>query len=572
MAHIVVIDEGTKQQRYKVMYEVRTINGIRKRKSKTFPENTNMKEIKAFVRTVEKQYEDDDVGLNYDRLSFRQFFKIYEDSYLKHLSPTTSSNYMQMAYNKKNGFLEFLGDIQLSKLNAIHLQRYVDFLVDSGLSAKTVKNRIMCIHGVIDKAMQLHYINKSYNFVGDVIAPKIVKKQIQSYNEDEVKKLLELVDKDACDNVKLLIYLAVTTGMRRSEMNALTFDDIDLKEKTINVNKARVYQHRGKCVVKETKTASSVRVIPITNTLCTLIKKARNDYYKKMFAKGEDFVDSKAMFTDDCGNPLRSETLSNEYKDFMDSHADEIRYLTITNLSSKTKTNYIMLLRVILNMARKLEYITFVINPVEDIVIVRTRPNERTPYTIEEARIILDEASRCDDNNTKMIIFLGLTCGLRRSEMAGVQIKDIDYEDCSISISHARVAAGHMGDFEKAPKSYNGYRKIYVTEELMELLKQERNRKNDSDYLLTDEYNNLLRVYKISELYRKFMQKLDIEYKSLHSLRHTYASILASKGVNAKNIQYTLGHSSYTTSMNIYVGVYEDDCRRMTESLQKTLF
>ena len=330
MAHIVVIDEGTKQQRYKVMYEVRTINGTRKRKSKTFPENTNMKEIKAFVRTVEKQYEDDDVGLNYDRLSFRQFFKIYEDSYMmKHLSPTTSSNYMQMAYNKKNGFLEFLGDIQLSKLNAIHLQRYVDFLVDSGQSAKTVKNRMMCIHGVIDKAMQLHYINKSYNFVGDVIAPKIVKKQIQSYNEDEVKKLLELVDKDACDNVKLLIYLAVTTGMRRSEMNALRFDDVNLIERTINVNKARVYQHRGKCVVKETKTASSVRVIPITNTLCTLIKKARNDYYKKMFAKGEDFVDSKALFTDDCGNPLRSETLSNEYKDFMDSHADEIRYLNL---------------------------------------------------------------------------------------------------------------------------------------------------------------------------------------------------------------------------------------------------
>lgn len=329
MAHIVVIDEGTKQQRYKVMYEVRAINGARKRKSKTFPENTNMKEIKAFVRTVEKQYEEDMVGLNYERISFRGFFEIYKKSYMKNLSPTTQSNYIQMAYNKKNGFLEFLGNIQLEKLNVIHLQRYVDFLVDSGLSAKTVKNRMMCIHGVIDKAMQLHYITMTYNFVGDVITPKIVKKQIQSYNEDEVKKLLELVDKDACDNVKLLIYLAVTTGMRRSEMNALTFDDIDLKEKTINVNKARVYQHRGKCVIKETKTASSVRVIPITNTLCTLIKKARIDYYKKMFAKGEDFVDSKAMFTDDCGNPLRSETLSNEYKDFMDSHADEIRYLNL---------------------------------------------------------------------------------------------------------------------------------------------------------------------------------------------------------------------------------------------------
>ena len=48
-----------------------------------------------------------------------------------------------------------------------------------------------------------------------------------------------------------------------------------------------------------------------------------------MFAKGEDFVDSKALFTDDCGNPLRSETLSNEYKELLDSHSDEIRYLNL---------------------------------------------------------------------------------------------------------------------------------------------------------------------------------------------------------------------------------------------------
>lgn len=86
-------------------------------------------------------------------------------------------------------------------------------------------------------------------------------------------------------------------------------------------------------------------------------------------------------------------------------------------------------------MARKWEYITFERNPVEDIVIVRTRPNERTPYTIEQARKILDKISRYDDNNTKMIVYLGLTCGLRRSEMAALQIKDIDYEDSSISIS-----------------------------------------------------------------------------------------------------------------------------------------
>ena len=84
MAHIVVIDEGTKHQRYKVMYEVRAINGARKRKSKTFSENANMKKIKAFLRNVEKQYEDDDVSLNYNRLSFRRQFLYLNLHSLRH--------------------------------------------------------------------------------------------------------------------------------------------------------------------------------------------------------------------------------------------------------------------------------------------------------------------------------------------------------------------------------------------------------------------------------------------------------------------------------------------------------
>ena len=92
---------------------------------------------------MEKQYEEDMVGLNYDKISFKEFFEIYKNSYMKNLSPTTSSSYIQMAYNQKNGFLEYLGDIKMEKLNAIHIQKYVDMLVGSGLSAKTVKNRVM---------------------------------------------------------------------------------------------------------------------------------------------------------------------------------------------------------------------------------------------------------------------------------------------------------------------------------------------------------------------------------------------------------------------------------------------
>ena len=66
------------------MYEVKTINGACKRK--TFPKNTNMKKIKAFLRNIEKQYEyeDDDVSLNYNRLSFRRQFLYLNLHSLRH--------------------------------------------------------------------------------------------------------------------------------------------------------------------------------------------------------------------------------------------------------------------------------------------------------------------------------------------------------------------------------------------------------------------------------------------------------------------------------------------------------
>lgn len=242
-------------------------------------------------------------------------------------------------------------------------------------------------------------------------------------------------------------------------------------------------------------------------------------------------------------------------------------------VSSKTKLNYLMLVSAMLEMAKKLEYIDFIKNPAKDVIVKKTKPKEIVPYTIQEARYILQEVNKCEDENIKLIIGLALLCGLRRSEIAGIQMKDIDFDTGTINISHARVAAGGK-DYEKEPKSYSGYRKIYVMDELMSLLKQQRNKKrfNDSAYLLTDNQMNPVRVWQISDKYRTFMKSLNIEYKSLHVLRHTYGSILASEGIGAKDLQYLLGHASIVTSYDVYIGSYEENRRKATEKLQKSLF
>lgn len=247
---------------------------------------------------------------------------------------------------------------------------------------------------------------------------------------------------------------------------------------------------------------------------------------------------------------------------------------SMDGLSSKTKANYLMLIRAMLGVARKLEYIDFAANPAQDVIIKKSKPREIIPYTVEEARYILKEVDRYNDENTKLIVYLALTCGLRRSEIAGLQIKDIDFDTGVINITHARVSAGEKGDFEKSPKSFAGYRKIYVMDELMKLLKKQRIEKcfNDSAYLLTDDKVKPIKVWQISNKYQTFMNTLNIEYRSLHVLRHTFGSILASEGINVKDLQYMLGHASIVTSMDIYVGSYSENRKKMTENLQKSLF
>lgn len=57
MAHLVIIDKDTSKQRYKVEYDVKTLDGKRKRRSKTFPAKTSMSTIKSFMREKETEYE-----------------------------------------------------------------------------------------------------------------------------------------------------------------------------------------------------------------------------------------------------------------------------------------------------------------------------------------------------------------------------------------------------------------------------------------------------------------------------------------------------------------------------------
>lgn len=219
MAYIKWLDGNNSSKRAKVIYECRSL-GVRKRKTKTFPPRTPMKDIASFKRQVEQEYQMSE-GINYSNLTLRDFTHKYFEMYAEvYLSPTTVRTYKGLAYSEEHGFLKYLGNVRLDKLQKLQVQEFVNMLTESGLSGKTIRNSVFCMRSIINKALQFGYISNSRGNVADnIILPKYRKKQINAYTVEESRVLLKHVNEDGDSIMKLLVTLALGTGMRRSEMS-----------------------------------------------------------------------------------------------------------------------------------------------------------------------------------------------------------------------------------------------------------------------------------------------------------------------------------------------------------------
>jgi len=329
LANIITLDADIpSKKRYKVTYELRDISGDRKRKSKTFPSGTSLKEVQAFKRKMEQEYEDSE-PTDYSKRTLESFIGEYFELYSDSLSPSTTDGYRRLAYTQEHGIITHLGHYELSQITTRTLQEYVRYLNSEGLSAKTVKNYVSFLHTLYDKALKLHYVTKGYNIVSDVELPRNRKKKVQSYSIDEIRKLLRIIDRDGNDEFKLEVYIAVLTGCRRSEMSAMTIDSINLDNKIWHIDKSKVRAGSGEDALKEPKTDAGVRDVPLCRTLCIQLRKAIRKYNQKKLQAGADFEDSGFLFSNKYGHPYRTNVLTARWNRFMREHEDEIRYLPL---------------------------------------------------------------------------------------------------------------------------------------------------------------------------------------------------------------------------------------------------
>lgn len=193
-------------------------------------------------------------------------------------------------------------------------------------------------------------------------------------------------------------------------------------------------------------------------------------------------------------------------------------------------------------------------NPVADLEYPKLRKSLPKYLTMEQSAALLKAVSGPNEKRDYAILMLFLNCGIRRSELVGLNLTDV-YED--------RIRVVGKGNKERFVYFGTPCRKA------IDAYLIERNKKilTDNRALFGSRDGNRISVTAVHRMVKKYllMAGLDASELSAHKLRHTAATMMLSGGVDVKTVQEVLGHENLNTTQ-IYTHIESTELKLASEA------
>lgn len=243
--------------------------------------------------------------------------RLYDEYMKAKIHEVRESTYRKSETNLLLHVLPYLGEMKLDKLSTQVLEMWKQDISSGNYSIRTKKNIFGEFRALLNWGVKMEYIQKNPLLkLGNFRSSMELGKEMDFYTPEEFLKFIKIAKQKAESSESLMDWgfyiffmIAFYTGMRKGEINALTWEDI--KGDNISITKSITQKLRGEDRITPPKNQSSIRCIEIPLPL----KDALDAHYKRC-SEQESFKDSFFI----CGGPkaLRDTSLQNANQRFAD--------------------------------------------------------------------------------------------------------------------------------------------------------------------------------------------------------------------------------------------------------------
>lgn len=217
------------------------------------------------------------------------------------------SAYDQYERVVRNHIVPELGATKLSRLSALEVQALYAKKLASGLAPRTVLYIHRVLHSSLSQAERWELVAR--NVAELVDAPRAPRTEVRAMNIEQARAFLDAV---RGDRLEALYVVALAGGLRRGEVLALRWDDIDFALGTLAVRRSLI-KIRGGWAFAEPKSASSRRVVRLPDFVAAALREHRAQQ-REARVKARYWEDPSLVFSSAIGTVIDGRQLLRQFK------------------------------------------------------------------------------------------------------------------------------------------------------------------------------------------------------------------------------------------------------------------
>lgn len=202
-----------------------------------------------------------------------------------------------------------LGRIPLTQLKPAHIQKLYASGLDKGLSPRSVRYHHVVLHKALQTALKWGMVSR--NPADGVDVPKAHHPDMQIWEHHDIVRFLEAAKSTPYHH---LFHLALFTGMRRGELLALRWSDVDLVIGQLSVNRSLACLNDGTYLFTQPKSARSRRTIALPPSAALSLKDHQERQKLECVMQGMSWTHDALVFSNSEGKPWRPNSISRAWE------------------------------------------------------------------------------------------------------------------------------------------------------------------------------------------------------------------------------------------------------------------